>query len=84
MTGIILSKGRKKPLRSFAEFAEEWNIPTKKLSAIFANCMKCHNPKPPFPRIQGQGANSRYYDPDEMRAWWKSYCELKAKLGESS
>ena len=53
-----------KPLRSFKEMYEEFGVTRHCLTRLM-----CHEGAPK-PKIKVP--SNTYYDPDEMRKWWKS------------
>ena len=57
----------RKPLRSANELAKEFGITGKRLGSL----LRVHNgPKPILANRQGT-VKAHWYDPDQMRAWWK-------------
>lgn len=69
------------PLRTMAEMAEEFGVTTGVLHSAF---MRHENrPRPMLNRrgdYAGFGGNKRYYNPKEVRAWWKSIPESKNEI----
>ena len=60
------------PLRTFTEMAAEFGLTIAQLRYQMAHSE--HNP--PEPRIRSHGrlsVSNKYYDPAEMRAWWKRH-----------
>jgi hypothetical protein len=60
------------PLRTFTEMAAEFGLTIAQLRYQMAHSE--HNP--PAPRIRshsGLSVSNKYYDPAEMRAWWKRH-----------
>ncbi len=63
----------RKPLRTFKELAQEFGLKR----AVLTGYLSHHNgPKPIF-NTNNCSARNSWYDPDEMRKWWK---ELQEKL----
>lgn len=61
--------GPRKPLRTLRELADEFGVPHKTLQVKLARCKGA--PKPVF-STGGRGTpQNTWYDPDEVRAWWK-------------
>jgi len=70
--GERTKKGRKAlpPLRTFTEMADEFGLTVSQLRWNMSN--SAHSP--PEPKIRSKGNLSRsnyYYEPAEVRAWWK-------------
>jgi hypothetical protein len=59
----------RKPLRTFAEMAEEFGLSTQQLAGM-ARHAKGDFPKARFTN-HGISYDRSWYDPNEMRAWWK-------------
>ena len=60
------------PLRTFTEMAAEFCLTNAQLR--YQMQISEHNP--PKPRIQSHGqltVSNKYYDPAEMRAWWRRH-----------
>lgn len=75
-----LAPTKRKPLRTFKEMAEEFGVSVSTLSGLMATRSG------PQPRLNHSGGcaqtRNKWFDPDEMRAWWKSVQrmnELKPK-----
>lgn len=67
--GVAPKSGKGRPLRTFAEMAEEFGLKPAQLRAFMGKSKHA----PPMPRIQRRCAfqSARtYYDPRELRAWW--------------
>ena len=61
--------GKRPPLRTFTEMAEEFGLSAKQLSAH----MKNSTAEAPSAKIVSKNQlthTNSYYDPQEMRAWW--------------
>lgn len=61
-------RGKRPPLRTFKEVAEDLGIAPQRLSVL----IKHHNGPQPKIRSKGVVASNNYYDPAEVRAWWNS------------
>lgn len=67
--------GARKPLRSIRELAEELGVKPKSLAAIMA---KNNGPKGRYRTGTGAtGGKNTWYDPEEVRAWWKQHQQEK-------
>lgn len=62
------SAGKRKPLRSFSEMADEFGVPKNKLSSLirFRN-----GPAPAMVSSNTLSRQTTYYDPDVLRKWWR-------------
>jgi hypothetical protein len=59
----------KKPLRSARELAEEFGVSIFKLATL----IKTRNgPAPKIKHRQGAIVKNTWYDPKEIRTWWKT------------
>lgn len=67
--------GARKPLRSLRELAEEFGVPHRTLQVKLARCKGA--PKPIYSTGDQKTASQRntWYDPQEVRRWWKSLKE---------
>ena len=65
------SGGARKPLRSLRELAEEFGVAHKTLQAKLSRCKDA--PKPRYSTGSSKTASQQntWYDPDEVRAWWR-------------
>ena len=66
----IKSGGARKPLRTIAELAEELGVPVRTLTSTFA---QNDGPKPKYRTGGGTTVKNTWYDPDEVRTWWKNH-----------
>ena len=68
-------RSRHKPLRSFNEMADEFGVSCKTLAAYGRQ----HTlPTPKLSFRGAAGSTAKWYDPDEMRAWWKQVQERRS------
>jgi hypothetical protein len=59
-------KFKRKPLRTFADMAEEFGITTSKFKSVIGNSGK------PFPAyITMASTGTTWYEADKVRDWWK-------------
>ena len=61
---------KKKTLRSIAEMADEFGVSIASLRAALSHS----NDSPPEPSVRVRNSSTGsgvYYEPHEMRAWWK-------------
>lgn len=58
--------GKRPPLRSFRELADDYGVTLSKLSTLFASH---HGPAAKL-KSNGIAQRNSYYDPAEVRAWW--------------
>ena len=80
----VRSGGARKPLRSIRELADEFGVPHKTLRAKLSLCKDA--PKPRYSTGSSKTASQRntWYDPDEVRAWWRGLnqkekaCDVKS------
>ena len=64
----IKSGGARKPLRLLCEMAEEFGVSANQLRGIIG-----HSPDAPKPKLNSHSKAAHiWYDPDEVRVWWKS------------
>jgi hypothetical protein len=68
----------RKPLRSFKEMAEEFGITEEILRGRLQHSENA--PKPVFVHKNARSCSNRWYDPAEMRRWWKSIQEPKGDV----
>jgi hypothetical protein len=64
----------RKPLRTFKEMAEEFGV-SEQAVAVFLGTRD--GPKPEIRSTGNCVVNRTWYDPTEMRRWWKSIQEPK-------
>lgn len=65
----------RKPLRSFKELAEEFGVSCQTLAAYGRQHQL------PAPKLSWRStavSTTKWYDPEEMRAWWKSVQEKRS------
>lgn len=60
--------GTRKPLRTATELAEELGVTLNTLSAL----MRHHNGPPPAHKTQSRNSKATWYDPQQVRAWFKA------------
>lgn len=65
------------PLRTASEMAEEFGM---RSAQQLAGVMQASPVKPPEPirRLRNRTTHTTWYDPREMRAWWKAHCAAMA------
>lgn len=68
----VRNGGARKPLRSLRELADEFGVPHKTLQGKLAR--RADAPKPVYRTGSGNAVSQQntWYDPDEVRAWWRS------------
>ena len=63
--------GTRKPLRTITELAEEFGLTLRMLTARMGHSGDAPNP---IPSAGNSNSNQNtWYDPDEMRRWWREY-----------
>lgn len=69
----VKNGGRRKPLISLKEMADEFGVPFKSLQGILARAKGA--PKPIFSSGGQKSSTPRntWYDPQECRKWWREY-----------
>jgi len=72
-----LRKGHRRPRRTFTEMAEEFGLTHAQLKSEMRFSL-VPVPKPELIHHSNTGRNT-WFDPDEMRRWWKAHNEAKAK-----
>lgn len=72
----VRNGGARKPLRSLRELADEFGVTHKTLQAKLSRCKDA--PRPIFSTGDNKTASQRntWYDPQEVRAWWKARKEV--------
>jgi hypothetical protein len=65
----IQRSGARKPLRTFTEFVEEFGVPKGVLQYALT---EDGAPKVVLTQANKRTTNNRWYDPQEMRQWWKN------------
>ena len=63
-----------KPLRTFREMAEEFGVRESTLRGLLS---RRNGPKPELTSVSSRSVRNSWYDPAEMRRWWKSIQEPK-------
>ena len=63
----IRENGPKKPTKSFKELCDEFEVKPRTLS----NYLRREGAPKPLIKHHTQSSCNSYYDPDEMRKWWK-------------
>jgi hypothetical protein len=62
--------GARKPLRTISELADELGVTVRTLTATFSH----HDgPKPKFRTGAKTATTNTWYDPGEVRAWWRNH-----------
>jgi hypothetical protein len=64
----------RKPLRTFKEMAEEFGVSERALAAYLG---AKNGPRPEIRSTGNLSVSRSWYDPAEMRRWWKSIQEPK-------
>lgn len=64
----IQNGGRRKPLRTLKEMSEEFGITLVSLAMLIKNR---NGPKAKYSTGLSSTKRNTWYDPDELRAWWK-------------
>jgi hypothetical protein len=67
-------RSRNKPLRTFREMAEEFGVRESTLKGLLSTR---NGPKPELTSGSFRSVRNSWYDPAEMRRWWKSIQEPK-------
>lgn len=73
----VKNGGARKPLRNVGDFADEFGVARKSLTTMLNRSLDA--PKPLFKTGGGKGSSpsNTWYDPEAVRAWWKSRTEKK-------
>ena len=61
------------PLRTITEMAEEFGLTSHQLAGLM--CRSELNPPQPRIKSHGRRVTNTYYNPAEVRAWWKRHNE---------
>jgi hypothetical protein len=59
------------PLRTVTEMAQEFGLTLRQLSGYLGNAKDA--PKPVFKHSGAAGHRNTWYNPAEMREWWKGH-----------
>jgi hypothetical protein len=65
------SGGARKPLRNLRELADEFGVAHKTLQAKLSLCKDAPKPRYSTGSSKTSSQQNTWYDPDEVRAWWR-------------